>query len=106
MSASLVNDVGSTIVIGDEPGRMLPPAAGIVAQAVSASQAEYVEKKCNAAPQRNEQEVQRLCLLLESRKEPLDKRPRESLSVYVPESTPECAPELTDVRRKLWYPEI
>ena len=33
MSASLVNDVGSTIVIGDEPRRMLPSAAGIVAQA-------------------------------------------------------------------------
>ena len=43
MSVSLVNDVGSTIVIGDEPGRITPPAAGIVAQAVRASQAEYLE---------------------------------------------------------------
>jgi len=27
MSASLINDVGSIIVIGDEPGRTTPPAA-------------------------------------------------------------------------------
>jgi len=27
MSASLINDVGSIIVIGDEPGRKLPSAA-------------------------------------------------------------------------------
>ena len=32
MSASLINDVGSIIVIGDEPGRTFPSAAGIVTQ--------------------------------------------------------------------------
>jgi len=32
MSASLVNDVGSTIVIGDEPRRKLPSAAEILTQ--------------------------------------------------------------------------
>ena len=40
MSASLINDVGSIIVIGDEPGRMLPSAAGIVTQSNSARQRE------------------------------------------------------------------
>jgi hypothetical protein len=32
MSVSLVNDVGSTIVIGDEPRRKLPSAAANIAQ--------------------------------------------------------------------------
>ena len=40
MSASLINDVGSIIVIGDEPGRMLPSAAGIVTQSNSDRQRE------------------------------------------------------------------
>jgi 3-oxoacyl-[acyl-carrier-protein] synthase III len=32
MSVSLINDVGSIIVIGDEPGRTFPPVAGIITQ--------------------------------------------------------------------------